>query len=652
MGLFNTKCATCGGGVPAGSKFCPQCGAGSPGGRVACGHCGTLVKADAKFCLNCGTRTAAAPAGDLADNRWVRRPGEFARRVDAAAVDVNTWWKGRELTVEHGTRALVFQAGAFRGEVGPGRYDMGGFLAKLNHFMVDQGMVAILVDAGDVPVDLAADGLRTADGFDVAARARVVMRVQNPEAFFVNRMKGRARVLAQPDPAGGPGDGDDVRSALAGEARMAMAAIVARYPAEALAADPAVRGQIEGALRDALGVTFYRLGLELVQLRFIDFDGERYRQVARRRADLGAAEVEGGIEAQAARDAGRRGHARARDQLTTDRAAADVRADRGQLNRRLRELLTQERMDQFKGEADFEQFVQQAQHEMGMSGVVRGQEMARLKERFQVDRDRESLLRRIEIEGVTNDAKREQLWQELASDERIQDELDRRRLQRELESARSELDRRKISLEMERLAHAERLRQADVEADLEQKKAASGVETLRRVKEMEAEEDRRAVELEQQRLASRGPASAAALLSIVNGPAADKILELERLRAREKMSPEQMLAMAATASPDAAAALASRYAADGKGSAVGADLLAQQLKDARETAAEHAGRMERLMGTAMQEMGQVATSRARPADQQPATAARPIGSCARCGSSLNLHDVFCNRCGQKVGAAG
>jgi hypothetical protein len=90
----------------------------------------------------------------LADDRWLRRPGEFA--VLVADHDI----KGRlakPLIIEHGTRAMLFQSGKFKGEIGEGRYNMDGFFKKLVHLSSDLAASIVLCDAGDVTIDLERD---------------------------------------------------------------------------------------------------------------------------------------------------------------------------------------------------------------------------------------------------------------------------------------------------------------------------------------------------------------------------------------------------------------------------------------------------------------------------------------------------------------
>jgi len=620
MGLFTNRCINpqCRNRVRKGSQFCPKCGTPAPKGLTTCGKCGAEVRRQSKFCWKCGSDLAAVAKPFIINDRWARGPEDFAVRVDSADI------KGRlskPLIIELGTRALFFQHGKCKGELHEGTYDMGGFLKRLNHFMIDQAGSVVLADAGDVTIDLENGDLWTSDNFEVGTVERLVLRIADPEAMFVNLFKGRNRVGL-----------DDIESQLAGEVQMLLAGLVGRYTAEELFASVDVRHQLEEQLREAMAATLQRLGLELVQLRFVNFAGEAYERLRAQRAEISEAQQR-----------------------------FEMAAQKAKLNERLRETLTQDKMDAFKTEKDLEEFIRQTEHELGLKEVIRQDEMDRLKARFAFERDREGLLRRIEIQGIQDDDRREREWKQLlAEEERLDEEL-RRGLQRDLSVARNEAEKEEINLKLDRLKHEEKLRQEEAEFALKKDRAEWGMKQLERVKEMERKEAEEEQRREAERLRAYSQTSAEALMAIVDGPAAERIAKLEEFRAKQNMSPEQILAFAAAASPEAARALAAKYEAEGRLGDERAKLLEQQLADQRATAESHADRMERLTQMAMQQMGQVAGSRARPVDhgQTIITGAggRPVvinpqagpaeAACKHCGAALEPGGRFCPSCGKK-----
>jgi hypothetical protein len=239
-------------------------------------------------------------------------------------------------------------------------------------------------------------------------------------------------------------------------------------------------------------------------------------------------------------------------------------------------------------------------------------------------------------------------------------------LRRRLQTAQNDVERRKLELDLERLSHAEQMRRAELEEEFKQKKARSAVEMLKQVKDLDAEEDRREQEREERKLASRSQASIAALISVVDADARETLLKLEQKRIEGTMTPEQMLAEAAKTSPEAARALAQKFQSEGLISAKAAEeraaLLERQIAEQRGMSEGYADRMERLMHTALDKMGDVAATRAQAPPPPPtivtsAVGAAPMvshsqaaaagGACRHCGASLAGGAAFCTECGKK-----
>ena len=629
MGLFTNRCIDrdCRHRVRKGSQFCPKCGANAPKGLAACGKCGAEVSTASRFCWECGSDLAAVAKPFIISDIWARGPEDFAVRVDDQDIQGRLT---KPIIIEHGTRALFFQNGKCKGELREGRHSMGGFLRNLNNFMIDQRTSVVLVDAGDVLIDLENGDLWTSEKFEVRTVERLVMRIADPESMFVNLFKGRSRISL-----------DEIESQLAGEIQMVLTGLVAQYTAEQLFSDINVRNQLEERLREEMAGTLGRLGLGLVQLRFVSFEGETYEKLRAERSQISE----------------------------TDQRTAMI-AERARLNERLRETLTKDKMDAFKNEKDLEGFIRQTEHELGLKEVIRDDEMDRLKDRFSFERDREGLLRRIEIDAIKDDDRRESAWKELLAEEQQRDERHRRELERSLAVAENDAQKQEIELKMQhldheaqlrqkRLDHEEATRQARTEQELDEQKADAGMKRLKEIKEMEREEDDAEHRRELEKLEAFSEASAQALIAITDGPAGEQIAKLEELRANQQMTPEQILAVTAQASPEAAKALAAKYESEGKLGEEKAKLLEQQLADQRQMAESNADRVERILHTALQQMGEVAGTRARPVEPKQ-TVVTPGGiggpvvinpqsglACKHCGGALDAGSAFCPHCGKK-----
>ncbi len=494
MGLFTVRCSDsdCGQRIGKGAGFCPRCGRPAPSARAWCGGCEAEVRADAAYCWQCGAELAKSRRAFIFEGRWARRPEDVAARLEDQDVAGRF---SKPLLIEPGTRALLFQQGRCKGELGPGRHELRGIRSMLPLLDLTGRTTVVLVDAGDVVADLENDGLWTADALEVGTRLRVVMRITGIEALYTGLFKGRSKVTV-----------DCIERELAADVHSAIQAEIGQ-----LALDELLRGEeaprrIEAAVKSALEPTLSRLGLELVQLRYRGLAGPAWERLQSQRRDLAA-----------------------------EAAEADLTEQRSRLQQRLRQTLTQEKLDAFQGEHELEAFIRQAEHELGLKGIVRDDEMKRLTERFRIERQRQALLDRLEIEGIEHAERREQAWKELMAREQRRDEQHQRELAR---------------------------RQAEAQQD--EAEAQAGIERLRQVKQIEREEDEARIEQEARLLDIRSRATAEALLSILDGPPAQRIAELEKLRIQQNFTAEQMFALAAQASPDTARALADTYDAAGK----------------------------------------------------------------------------------------
>lgn len=610
MGLFTNICvnAGCEHRVRKGSQFCPKCGGAAPKGLSVCGACGSEVAQTSKFCWKCGCELADMAKPLVLNDRWSRRPGDFAVRIDKQDIK---GWLAKPLIIEHGTRALLFQNGLCKGELGEGSYDTGGFLKRLVHFNLDMHACVVLVEAGDVVIDLENGQLWTADKMELASTERLVLRIADPDAMFVNIFKGSNRVGL-----------DELECQLAGEVQMLLAGIVGEFAAEDLFTGDDARNEVETQLRYTMATTLGRLGLELVQLRFVSFSGEAYEALRRKWGRVRAEE-----------------------------GKVDIVDARAKLRQRLRTTLTQDKMDGFKSDSELEEFIRRTEHDLGLKAVVRDDEMQRLKEGCAFERSRDAVLRRIEIEGIENDEQRARAWKDLHAEESIRDEAHAHDLKRQLAQAKTDAEKQKIQLDLDALQHARDMREA-----------GDGLDLLERTKDIEQAELDREQQREAATLEARGKATAEALLSVVDGPAADRITALERLRARENMSPEQLLAIAAEASPEAAKALGAKYQAEGQINAERLAELQHHMAEQREMADGQADRMERVMQTALAQMGQVAATRARPIEPAghtvvagglgapvvitPPTSAS-AGTCSHCNAALEGDGQFCPQCGKQ-----
>ena len=631
MGFFSDKCPECNAKVRRGASFCPSCGEAAPKAKMVCPSCGVTAKATAKFCGRCGAAVKPqteeeSPVDTL--NRWKRTPDEFARRIEASDL---RGLLNRGLVVEPGTRALIFQGGALAGAVSEGTYD-------LNRPMegVDAAMpaTAILADAGDVVLPLLYENLRTQEEVTVDGTVEVVVRLSDPAAVNANLMHGRDRLSVS-----------ELAEMLWNESANVLQARVRGTSVTELDASVELKSSLEDDLREKVGDLVARNGLELVRLRFVGLTSGDYEKVQDKRAKtfLAGEKLE-----------------------DTERRAI--------INQRLRETLTRDRMDKFNSERDFEEFVKQTEHEEGMKGVIRKEEMEDLKRTFVEKKgdaetarkhllellelghqlevlrkehsiDDETLQKRLQHARQELEARHKTEWDEAQHKHRIADLERDKKLADEKAKIRIRDDKGilglKLRVEKIDLAHKEASQQMSVEQEAKDREA-----------QRELERHRVLSQVEQERLA----------------------VDLKKTELMKDMTEDQILALMAKDSPDVANAIAERSKAQAQaGSSQEVRTLYDKMLAAKEAEAD---RLERVMDKAMQSIGRAAESAVDQQRQQKeeikdiagqsmdrmadvaaaraansAAAAEPSGAtevvCPKCQSQSPAGTKFCDNCGYK-----
>ncbi len=607
MGIFSDKCVNkeCRGRVPKSAKFCRLCGSAAADADTNCGRCGATVATSSKFCWRCGVNLGELKKTPLFDNRWVREEDDFAIRVDECDV------KGfltKGLTIEHGTKAMIFQQGRFCGYVDAGSYDVNGFLRKVNHFNQTTPTSVVLTDAGDVQIHLEAIKLYSADQMNVDAIFKSVVRLNDPEKFYTNAFKGRNTLTR-----------GYLAESIMMELRSALQTYVGSHSVDELYNNPQLRTEVQRQMQLELEPVLERVGLEMVQLRFVDFFCPDYDQIRQQQADL-----------------------------YLDTRKADIDIDRLKLAQRLRREMNVEKMDTLKSETDFENFVRQTEHELGLKDVIRDDEMERLKRQFVQNRDKDILTHQIEIEGIRSEAGREEARKKLDAD--IEAFKKKKHAQREDKVADASAGRE--------------VRSEDHDQDM--KEALDAVGLRERNQEVELKKQTQEQKLEAEKLKARSEASAQALLSILDGDEAERIMKLEQLRAKQELTPEQIIAMTAAESPHVAQVLAEKYKAE---AAISEDKFSQMetfMAQQQATNRESSDRLERVMNMALQQMGTAATARGQAQGPGSQTVVTPGGvgggspvvinpsaasqekPCPKCKDMIPSDSRFCPNCSHKV----
>lgn len=477
---------------------------------------------------------------------WERKPGDIASRVESQ--DVKRIWLNRPFIVQEGTAALMFSKGRLLGRVEAGEYDIDGILRRF--FCGDDPTTLVVIDDGEMPLDCAINGLYSKDQIDLSATVRLTIGLADPELFYSNTMRDRRSYTL-----------DELAAHLRPELHDAVLAFTSTTPIDQLFNNPSLRGQAEAALQERIGTNLASLGFALVAVNVLGVSSPTYDKHRGRVGDVAMF--------------GR---------------GADLESERLTVLQRAREVAAREGKHQALSDADLSDAVNQAVHELGLKDRLRADELGRLQETLAQDmadykrereRGRESaeLEHTQELDAVRGAHAREQqaLTLDAFLDERIKGA-------RNLQSVRDE----------ERSGESK-------DWDLINRKRSDALDAMARLKSIKTDDMARRASVLQ-------GVDTATKIALGSGDAA-ALLELDRLDKQTKMTPDQLLVLAAESSPGVALALAEKFKADGRMNDDMMEQLRRQLDTERTMNREHAMQLERVLNTALSQMGNVAAAR-------------------------------------------
>jgi len=187
--------------------------------------------------------------------RWVRGDHQVAARIAPSDLE------GRlrsGLEIQPGTRALLFVGGRYVGTLPPGRHTLESVRDRLR--IPTQGEpTAIVVDDGELGLELEVDGFHSADDRSASVFAQLALRMAEPEVFLANLMKDSVLMTVA-----------DLGGHLAEEIRQALRELVKQHRAEELHRGR-VRAAVEMELLSRWRASLERTGFVLNRFRVLRF---------------------------------------------------------------------------------------------------------------------------------------------------------------------------------------------------------------------------------------------------------------------------------------------------------------------------------------------------------------------------------------------
>lgn len=477
---------------------------------------------------------------------WERKPGDIAARFEAD--DVKQVWFNRPFIVQEGTAALLFSKGRLQGRVEPGEHDIDGILRRFFHG--ENPTTLVIIDDGEFTADFTVDGLYSREQIALSSGVRLTFVLADPELFYLNTMRDRkAYTLAE------------LQQHLMPELHDALLAMTSTSSMEELYNNPGLRQKAEATLRERLGVNLAALGFAVTAVNVMSVTSPVYDAHRANMAGVAMSAKQTTLEA--------------------ERLAVLMRA---------REIAAADAKDKTVGEVELRNAVNQAVHELGLKERLRADEMQKLSATLEQDtidfkRQRErgrevaELDHTLDVDGTKRGHGREQAALDLGAF---------------LESRIKEAQAGQTVRDLSRTGE-----QKDLELNVKKRDAA--LEALAKLKGIKTDDYARRAEI-------LGKADTATKIALGAGDA-ESLLELERMDQQGKMTPDQLLVLAAEKSPAVAQALVEKFRADGRMNDEMMDQLRRQLDAERSMNREHAMQLERVLNMALGQMGNVAAAR-------------------------------------------
>jgi SPFH domain / Band 7 family len=483
---------------------------------------------------------------------WVRKPGDLASRFEAD--DVKSIWFNKPFIVQEGTAALMFSKGRLEGRVEPGEHDIDGFLRRW--FRGEAPTTVLIIDDGEFAADFtkkgesAVDGLYSREQITLSAAVRLTLSLADPELFYRNTMRDRKTYTIA-----------ELQQHLRPELHDALLSLTSVSGIEDLYNNPGLRQKAEQMLQERLGVNLAALGFAVSTVNVMSVTSPMYDA---HRGNMAGVAMEG--------------------------KETSLKAELLAVRKRAREIAAADAKDKDVGDAELRNAINQAVHELGLKERLRADEFQKLNATLEQDmidfkRQRErgrevaELDHTLDVDGTKRAHGREQAALDLGAF------LDSRIKEAQTGQTVRDLDRSG--------------EQKDWELSVRKRDAA--LESLAKLKGIKTDDYARRADI-------LGKADTATKIALGAGDA-ESLLELERMDQQGKMTPDQLLVLAAEKSPAVAQALVEKFKAEGR---ISEEMYEQQRKHLDQVIAmhrEHAMQQERSHRASLDAMAQVATAR-------------------------------------------
>ena len=502
MGIFTVKCTNpeCGSWQKRTKTKCTKCGTTLPHINRNCWNCSRSVGVESKFCWKCGADLSKSDWAAMLGDTWQRKEGQLAIKV--LGVDIPGKF-GKTISVEPGTKALIVVENKIAGELGPGDHTIESIVGLINRFGKHKKITIVLVADQPFTIPFKFKGIRTADERALNMIADVVLRVADIETMFLQLLATESVVTA-----------DDIEDDIKTDVETGLKLFARRVSEKELYDNPSLANEVAVDVRTALNEPLNMSGLELIgvkNLRATNEAGEELRQ----------------------------------------------KADEINFADRMRAMLTDEEIAKLKEEGRLREFIESADQEHRLKFEIRDDEYKRLQSQLEFVRDKEDVIRAIEIALIRDDGKRDEAMRQFDHDMVISKKNFDWELEKRKELFGQDMTERKVK-------HEQDIHELDSLLDIRGKK-----------KRIDREDDLA-------RLKAQSDASLEALIASAKDPETARILaQTLETKMSKDLSADQLLAIAAKTSPALGEAIAK-----GKMSETELEKITRRLLDVAEKGVE------------------------------------------------------------------
>ncbi|MFB6114671.1 MAG: SPFH domain-containing protein [Candidatus Nanohalobium sp.] len=196
---------------------------------------------------------------------WDHETDEIAERVELDEVNNDDLIKRiqgkKEVKVEEGTRALLLHDGRLVSTLDPGRHTLDSHWQKIKEARRGKDLTIILVDKASKTAEFEYEGLRSESDFEFSAVTDFDIRVKNLETFYTSFMQRRSGIKVT-----------DIESELRDAIKNILESTLNEYSYDDLYGNQEVLKKIRREVKNRSRYIFDEYGLELVRLRFFDYE--------------------------------------------------------------------------------------------------------------------------------------------------------------------------------------------------------------------------------------------------------------------------------------------------------------------------------------------------------------------------------------------